>query len=72
MDGEIGFIRVGLVSVPMARNLLKAVFEDFVWNLTSFKVDPQSRSPSDGEVRLRRRHPIGESFDTLLKYQFDS
>ena len=39
MDTKIGFVGLGIMGVPMSRNLLKAGFELSVWNRTASKMD---------------------------------
>ena len=43
MDTKIGFIGLGIMGVPMSRNLLKAGFELSVWNRTASRMDELTR-----------------------------
>jgi 3-hydroxyisobutyrate dehydrogenase len=53
MDKHIGFIGLGIMGAPMARNLIKAGFELTVFNRTSFKADKLAQEGANNATSIR-------------------
>ncbi len=49
MDNKVGFIGLGIMGMPMARNLVRAGFEVVVYNRTTSKAE---RMAAEGAKRL--------------------
>jgi len=54
MDKRIGFIGLGIMGTPMARNLIKAVFEVTVFNRTAAKADKLAKEGAEKAESIRQ------------------
>lgn len=69
MDKKIGFIGLGIMGVPMARNLLNAGFELSVWNRTPSKMDELAKA---GAMTGRSAAVVAEWGDVTITMLTDS
>lgn len=69
MDKKIGFIGLGIMGVPMARNLLKAGFDLSVWNRTPSKMDELAKA---GAMTGRSAAVVAEWSDVTITMLTDS
>ena len=69
MDTKIGFIGLGIMGVPMSRNLLKAGFELSVWNRTASRMDELTE---EGARAGRSAAVVAEWSDVTITMLTDS
>ena len=69
MDTKIGFVGLGIMGVPMTRNLLKAGFDLSVWNRTSSKMDELT---TEGAKAGRSAAVVAEWSDVTITMLTDS
>ena len=69
MDTKIGFIGLGIMGVPMSKNLLKAGFELSVWNRTASRMDELTR---EGVRAGRSAAVVAEWSDITITMLTDS
>ena len=69
MDTKIGFVGLGIMGVPMSRNLLKAGFELSVWNRTASKMDELT---AEGARAGRSAAVVSEWSDVTITMLTDS
>jgi len=58
MDKKIGFIGLGIMGMPMARNLMKAGFAVTVYNRTTSKADKLVAEGAKKLVHQRKRRKV--------------
>ncbi len=69
MDTKVGFIGLGIMGVPMSRNLLKAGFDLSVWNRTASKMDELEK---EGARTGRSAAVVAEWSDVTITMLTDS
>ena len=69
MDTKIGFIGLGIMGVPMSRNLLKAGFELSVWNRTASRMEELT---TEGARAGRSAAVVAEWSDITITMLTDS
>ena len=52
---KLGFLGLGIMGYPMARNLLQAGHDVGLWSHTADKADELADAAADGSARLRQR-----------------
>ena len=69
MDTKIGFIGLGIMGVPMSKNLIEAGFELSVWNRTASRMDELTR---EGARAGRSAAVVAEWSDVTITMLTDS
>ncbi|MDD4877114.1 MAG: NAD(P)-binding domain-containing protein, partial [Dehalococcoidales bacterium] len=69
METRIGFIGLGIMGMPMARNLIKAGFEVVVYNRTVSKAE---QMVSEGAIKVNSPKELAERTNTIISIVSDT